>query len=164
MNILITSPDLNSVGGIPSVVNNILTLNKISIPSEKKRLNYFLLKVGRNSYNVNKLLWILNQFTLIYRFFYKVFKYKIHLIHINTAINTSAIIRDTLLCILSNILNKKSVLHIHGGKYFWDTNMNFILHLFVRIMLRLSDKVIVLSDKEELFIANEYKTNNIKIL
>ncbi len=156
MNILITSPDLNSVGGIPSVVNNILTLNKISIPPEKKRLNYFLLKVGRNSYNVNKLLWILNQFTLIYRFFYKVFKYKIHLIHINTAINTSAIIRDTLLCILSNILNKKSVLYIHGGKYFWDTNMNFILHLFVRIMLRLAGKVIVLSNKERTYLSAKY--------
>lgn len=157
MNILITSPDLNSVGGIPSVVNNILTLNTPPPPSGKvKRLNYFHLKVGRNSYNVNKLLWILNQFTLIYRFFYKVYKHKIHLIHINTAINTTAIIRDAVLCILSNLLNKKSVLYIHGGKYFWDTNINFILRLFVRIMLRLSGKVIVLSNKERTYLSDKY--------
>lgn len=172
MNILITSPDLNSIGGIPSVVNNILTLNKIFPPSfkegqgEVKELNYFHLKVGRDFYKINKLLWILNQFTLIYRFFYKAYKHKIHLIHINTAINTSAIIRDTLLSILSNLLNKKSVLYIHGGKYFWDTNMNFILHLFVRIMLRLSDKVIVLSDKERIYLSDKYNPahTGIKVL
>jgi glycosyltransferase involved in cell wall biosynthesis len=149
MKVLIVGPniyDVNKLGGIITYVN--FLLNNISCD-----YHYF----NRSGSNRSIFLSIGN--------FIKYFKLQkkicFDIIHINSALNTPAIIRDFMLLVLSR-KNKKIVIQIHGGKYMTNNPPTFI-NFFIKRLIN-KKNIILLSESEKKVILENYNPENIFIL
>lgn len=154
MRLLLVGPNIyekNKLGGIITVVNQIL--------SRINDIDYFA-----RSPQVNKIS-ILNFVNLILIFFRfnSITKKDYDTIHINTALENTALIRDLILCRIAKKNKKKIILHIHGGKYFSFPPTKRKKDI-IQSMLNCADKIIVLSKKEKSEIQDKYKIENVDIL
>lgn len=141
MRVLMTAPNLDDtkqVGGIITVVNTIISVAKVDIdvfvrspaPGEKGAFG--------------KMKWLSKIFT-----FYKLCRSgRYTLIHVHTAMNTSALVRDFTWVFLGKLSGVKILLHLHGGKYLFQkapTAISKVIHsMFVK-----SSAIVVLSEKEK---------------
>ncbi|HEY4788243.1 MAG TPA: glycosyltransferase family 4 protein [Bacteroidales bacterium] len=156
MNVLITAPSLDTssnVSGISSVVLNIINHSSADFM-------HFL--VGRKDNEKGGIAWIFKQFALIIKFPGAVKKADIA--HINTALNPLSIFRDFFFVLISKIMGKKVLLHLHGGKYLMNDCKNPITVLFINRMIKLSNYVLVLSPLEESRVKEKYHVNRLSYL
>lgn len=149
MKVFMTGPnisDKNKLGGIISFI--ILYLDFYSghvdyIPrSPSKRSIFFFLKV------INKL-----------KSAFKKTHYDV--IHIHSALNLNALIRDSIIVFLVPKRIKK-VIHIHGGEYLTN-NPNYFTKILIRKFLK-GNNVIVLSETEKIIIKKNYRPHKIFVL
>jgi glycosyltransferase involved in cell wall biosynthesis len=76
------------------------------------------------------------------------------IVHINTDMTPKSIIRDSYF--VTHCYRKRPIiLHVHGGKYL-DRRPNSLLSFLVRRMVRLSNRVILLSERERQIFTSVY--------
>ena len=146
---IITSPSLceeENVSGISSVVSGALSLFK-----DGREINFKHLRVAARDKDsnlkriFNSVESVINMWRLLPR---------TDIVHINTDMTPKSIIRDSYL-VTYCYRKRPIVLHIHGGKYL-DRIPNSLLRSLVRRMIRLSNRVILLSEKERRIFTSVY--------
>ena len=75
--------------------------------------------------------------------------------HSNTALNLKSIVRDLALLAVARLLGKKTVLHLHGGRYL-EKKAPPIVAIAIRCLFRTSDHIVVLSSTEKQLLATKY--------
>ena len=153
-NILITGPSMDNVSGIAEVVRNIKKFGT---------KNYIHFITGSKDGEKKNLHWLIKQFRL-YKDFYTALNYNdIDIIHLNTALNPLALLRDLPLAIISKIKNKKLLIHVHGGQFI-NYPPNIVFNKIIKLIFHYSDHIIVLSKIEKTKLADEYSTGSVTIL
>lgn len=148
MNILLVGPNINDhykLGGISTFVRFLLENLDFDI-------DYFARSSSKRSF------FKFLQKTYTFR---KVLQNKEYdLIHINTSLNSSSILRDFILLKING--NRKTIVHIHGGEYI---NKQAPLLLSGLIKYIINDRsVVVLSDLEMKLISKFYSPRHIFVL
>ncbi len=157
--VLIVGPNINDnsqIGGIITVVKTILSV--VSIPC-----TYFVRSPKRGSKNfIGIIKWI----TTIFSFFKICRDKSISLVHIHTAMNKSAILRDFIWVFISYSLKKKILLHLHGGTYLFKDPENKLMRVLVRKSFKKASKIIVLSaiEKSQIIELYQLKAETIEVL
>lgn len=161
MNILITAPSLNeseNVSGISSLVKGIITYKR------EVRINKFYhLRLGKTDSQTKKnLSWLFNQFTVIPSVFYRVIFNRIDLVHLNTGLEKSAVIRDYIVFIISKrILRRKILFHIHGGYFLMQPPpKESIYYKMIHGIIKNADLTVVLSELEKREVDRTYQTDS----
>ncbi len=153
MNILITAPsldELENVSGISSVVKAIIQHR----PASNRYVHF---RIGKPDNQKRGIRWIYDQFMLLPRFCYYVLKYRIQVVHLNTALTAKSIFRDLQIILFTKLIRKKIILHIHGGVFLMNPpKRNSVMHFLILRMLRNADLRIVLSEGEKEVIRNNY--------
>lgn len=158
--IIITSPSLNAlenVSGISSVVKNIISADKEN--------RFIHLKVGKTDRQKHGSAWALNQLKLLFRTFLLCATSNASLLHLNTPFNSRGIARDLIILLIAKIFRIKVVTHFHGGEYFSSPPKSRFFSALIRLMLRASDVVVVLSETEASILKSNYNADdNVTIL
>lgn len=158
LKILITAPSLDKtrhVSGISTVVRQII---------EHGNFSYMHFEAGRSGGERKSVFWITKQFALPLRFFIKIKREKIDVVHINTAFNPLSILRDFALAKAAKFARVPIVLHIHGGKFLAQEFESLKLKNIAEKMLRASDEIIVLSELEKKIIERRWQNLTVKVL
>lgn len=158
MKILITAPSLDeneNVSGISTVVRQII---------ERGRFDYTHFQAGRRDDKRSKIVWIFNQLVLVPRFLRAIRRRKIHLVHINTALNPLSIIRDYALIKSAKFVKRPVLLHVHGGRFLTREFENRIFERLAEKTLRQSNVVVVLSELEKQIIEKRWRNVYVKVL
>lgn len=155
MKVLLTGPniyDKNRLGGIITVANTILAL----FPE----MEYFA-RSGEKGKGILGALWEFK--SIISRFRQRVGKGDLDIIHINSAFERSALVRDILFVRIARSHNIPVVLHIHGGKYF-SFSPDPATRKMISYILQSAQQIIVLGKKEKEIIQQNYGQENVHIL
>lgn len=140
MKVLITSPSLDeheNVSGISTMISNII---------DNADCEFAHFRAGRRDGEEFDLRWLLTQIKLPFVFRRAIAKAKPNVIHINTAFEPRAMIRDLVLAKSSG--KTPVVLHLHGGRFLIDDYTSPGLAWTAEKLLRAARKVIVLSEAE----------------
>jgi len=148
-NILFIGPE-NDKGGMGSVLN----IYEKYLPGSKFISTY------PASIESSKLLYFLKSIVKILKLFS--FNSQIKIVHIHCA-SKGSFIRKSIICVISKLYNKKTIMHMHGGG-FKDYYYFGINKYFVRFILSISDKTICLSDEWNVFYKGIIQENKITVL
>ena len=149
--------DLTSKGGIASVIRNYYLEN---LKSDNK-IKIFLLKT--NYYKDKN---ILAEIMIFFKSFFNacILMRRMHIIHIHSSSGPS-FIRKSLFLILSKILNKKVIFHIHSSNFDdFFFNRNTLLNFYIHKILHLSDLVLTLCSDWEIKLRKTFSGINIKTI
>jgi glycosyltransferase involved in cell wall biosynthesis len=134
MNILLNAPDLGLPGGVSkycSVIRSHFNSNIEYFTIGKKNINDSVIR--------KTVLAVNNYFN-----FFKTLQ-AIDLVHINTSLGTTAVIRDGIFLLIAKLCGKKVVVFFHG----WDDNCELRIRRFFLLPFRLiyfrADAIIVLA-------------------
>jgi glycosyltransferase involved in cell wall biosynthesis len=151
MKVLITSPNLDDskqVGGIITVINTILSV----ITVEHK---VFVRSPSVDDKNLlGKLKWI----SRIFIFAKLCFTGSYDVVHVHTAMNRAALLRDIIWVFIGSFSRSKILLHLHGGKYLFEKPTSGLMNFLIDKILKKSDAIIVLSGLEREAILRLYHT------
>ena len=143
MKILLTAPGLDerhNVSGISTVVRQII---------ERGSYSYTHFTAGRPDGERQNAAWILKQFALPIKFYRRIKREKIGVVHLNTAFNPLSIVRDYALAKAAKAAKVQLLIHVHGGKFLAREFENQRLENLARRMLETADAVLVLSELEK---------------
>lgn len=157
MKILITAPSLDTsknVGGISSVVANILSTSK---------LDYIHFVVGKRDSQGRNFIWLLNQVILPFKFFMTLLFNKVDILHLNAPLDYLSIARDFVLLLTAKSLGTKIILHLHGGQFMGYPPRNWLLYTYLRFFFFCADQIIVLSGLEKKFLIQNYQLSPLNI-
>ena len=158
MNIAITSQNLNPkivVSGISTVVATIIKLS---------HNNLFFYEMGYRDGESKNFKWLLKQIKFIFHFPFFLLKNNIDLVHLNVPFDTMGIIREYMALLLSKLVGKKILLHIHGGKLLMIPAKGKLILFLIKRILNDSNVVLVLSQIEKDILNNNYNFNKAKVL
>jgi glycosyltransferase involved in cell wall biosynthesis len=157
--VIITGPSLDpdeNIGGISAVVSLIINSNK--------GYNYIHFELGKHD---NKRRSLSDFFRVVngwIRWFLLLVRRENIFIHFNISLETRSLLRDTPLILLARLLNRRIVIHLHGGMYMGSTELpGWIKRLIVSVLSGKEPKI-VLSEKEQDLIAKKFRAENIYIL
>ncbi|MEO6333779.1 MAG: glycosyltransferase family 4 protein [Pyrinomonadaceae bacterium] len=140
MKVLITSPSLDeheNVSGISTIIANILG---------HSGCEFVHFKAGRKDGEKFGAPWLASQLRLPFAFRQVIARSSPQIVHINTAFEPRAIIRDL---VLSRLAGKRPiVLHVHGGRFVMEDFPNPVLASLARTLLRSATRVIALGEDE----------------
>jgi glycosyltransferase involved in cell wall biosynthesis len=140
MKVLITSPSLNeqdNVSGISTMISNII---------EGPGPDYVHFTAGRKDNGKFDLDWLITQAKLPFEFRKAVADADPDVVHINTAFEPRAIVRDL---VLAKSAGKRPILlHVHGGRFVMQDYPNKVLALLADQLLRSAARVVTLSEVE----------------
>jgi glycosyltransferase involved in cell wall biosynthesis len=159
MKIIIVSPSLDpnlNVSGISSVSKFIISQN----PGHE----YIHFEVGKRDNEDRGFRWLLRLFRMYFDWIRLMISTKEGLIHFNLAISFLSILRDTQLILISRVLRKKIVVHIHGGEYLMDSAQPLLIKMGMRIMLGGRLTKIVLSEHERAALEEKFHKGDIYVL
>lgn len=160
MKVLITAPSLDeteNISGISSVVRQIT-----SGRGGETQFVHFV--AGRRDGAKTGVGWIFGQTFLIPRFLAELRRTRPDVIHINTALTTLSIIRDWALTNAGRSCGYPVLLHIHGGRFFTEGFRPAIFARLTRRMLERAGAVVVLSEREKMFVAELAQNLSISVL
>src|SRR5690554_1351940 len=149
--ILITSPSLDAkdnISGISSLISDILN-------NSKSNITHFL--IGRKDGEKKNVLWLaqisLNYIHFVWLSLFKDYK----IIHINSSMESPAIIRDLIFSIIAKkLFNNKVLLLVHGGYYLINQPTNKLLSFMIKALFKCADLVIVLSIQDKEMLTHSY--------
>ncbi len=155
-NVLITAPSLKNVSGISTIVTTIIGHNS-------NVFKYFHLRLGKTDKQDSRLIWLADQVFLLPRVIYTMLRHKIDIIHLNTGLEKSALLRDFLVFyVMKNVFRKKVLFHIHGGYFLMQPPPpKSMFYYFISKMVKESDMTVVLSDIEKEKIFNDYQVASV---
>ena len=140
MKVLITSPSLNeqeNVSGISTMISNII---------ESRGCEYIHFTAGRKDHGKFDLEWLMTQAKLPFEFRRTISRTDPDVVHINTAFEPRAIIRDLVLA--KSAGRRPILLHVHGGRFVMQDLPNKFLASLADNLLRSAACVVALSDIE----------------
>lgn len=159
MKIIIVSPSLDpkqNVSGISAITQFIIDKNK--------NVEYIHFNLGKKD---NEKRGILRFFSLIISMFNWIILLKKNpdaIIHYNFPLSTFSIIRDSIFISYVKILNRKIIIHIHGGIFLTATHTPYLLNIILKRIFSLNVPFIVLSKKEENIIKEKYRCKKVFVL
>ncbi len=144
-NIVVVGSSLDDKGGIVTVIKNI---NK-HIDDE-----FFIKKVDTYTTTKSSFKKLLNFFKGFIHLVYLIIFTKVDIVHIHMSYKGS-FYRKSLIIFLCKLFNKKIITHIHGSTFkdFYNAS-NKSLKKYIKLILNLSDRVIVLSKEWEKFFSS----------
>jgi glycosyltransferase involved in cell wall biosynthesis len=157
--IIITGPSLDpgrNIGGISSVVNLIISNNK--------EYNYKHFELGKHD---NKRRSFLDLFRVIngwIRWVFLLVRRKDIIIHFNISLEKRSLLRDTPLVLIARLLNRRMVIHLHGGMYMGSAELPLWVKRLTVSVLSGKEPKIVLSANEQDHITKKFGAENIFIL
>ncbi len=158
--VLLTSPSINAkqnIGGISS-------LTKLLIENNHE-IEYIHFVRGKKDTQKRSFMWLLKQPRILLNFLsILMYNKNIRIVHINFPLEKFAIIRDTVLVLISSIFLKKVIVHFHGGNYNMNKNIPQLLKLLAKTSILLADKIIALGHSEVNFFIEYYKVRPEKII
>ena len=157
MEVLITGPSLDpseNVSGIAAVVNDIIGNNPVH--------TYIHFQLGRIDKDKSK--GIFRNLKAWFNWFLILSKKKEILIHFNFALDKRSIIRDTPLILLSRIMHRKILIHLHGGEYLQKEKVPFLMKSLLRLVLARNEIKIVLSELEKNLLETTYAAQKVVVL
>jgi glycosyltransferase involved in cell wall biosynthesis len=157
--IIITSPSL-------SIVNNVSGMSILTglLIDKNELVNYSHFIVGKKDSQHKNMKWLLSQFILIFNFIKKLHNEKeVQIIHINIPLSKLSIFINLLLIIISKIGKLKIIVSVHGGALSLNVNVSLIQKYTIQKCLTLANKIIVLGEKESVFVSKFYNIDVKKI-
>lgn len=153
-NILITAPWLDenkTVSGVSTVVRTIIENND-------SQHVYHHFRMGKSDGQKKNLIWFIDQFLVFPKLLLVLMSRNVSILHLNTAFEKNALIRDYFAFIIAKKILRKSVfLHIHGGYHLMQSlPRNTFLYNVTKKMLHGSDLRLVLSSIEDNRINEDY--------
>ncbi len=158
MKVLITAPSLDenvNVSGISTLVRQII---------QHGTAEFYHFQAGRRDDEKINLRWLAQQIFLAPRFFWKLRREKIDLVHINTALVPLSIVRDAALVFAARMANRPVLLHPNGGRFLMEDFESRPLGWLTEKMFRRANKVLVLSEHEKTNLTNRWQDLDIRIL
>lgn len=158
MTIIITSPSLNTsrnVSGISSMTQLIISLNS------SYRYRHFT--IGKSDCDFRGLMWFFNTVASYFKWISVLFIDHLIIIHFNIAFDMRGLIRDLPLILISRLLRRRMVIHIHGGEFLTCRRMPDGLKAFVSFSLG-KGPIIVLSEIERAALSKVINNKNIIVL
>ncbi len=158
MRILITAPSLDenkNVSGISTLVREII---------KHGNAEFYHFQAGRQDDDKIDIGWILRQILLTPRFLWTIYREKIDLVHINTALVPLSIVRDATLTFTARLANRPVLLHPNGGRFLMEDFTSRPLAWITEKMFRSAGKVLVLSEHEKTSITNRWQNLDVRIL
>ena len=140
MKVLITAPSLDhqdNVSGISTMIATII---------EDAGCQFTHFTAGRRDGGKFDLDWFTTQAKLPFEFRRAIRQANPHVVHINTAFEPRAMIRDLVLA--KSAGKRPVVLHVHGGRFMTEEFTNPTLRWLAEQLLRSANRVIVLSETE----------------
>jgi len=140
MKVLITSPSLNeneNVSGISTMISSV-------IANSDCKFSHFT--AGRKDNEKSGLKWLVSQAKLPFAFRRAIADAKPDVIHINTALEPRAIVRDAFLARLAR--KYPLVVHVHGGRFALDQAPPSWVNAAASNLFKSAARVVVLSDEE----------------
>lgn len=140
MKVLITAPSLDkteNVSGISTMIASIIA---------NAGCEFVHFTAGRKDGGKFDINWILAQLRLPFAFRAAMSASRADVVHINTAFEPRAIIRDLVLAMSCG--KRPVVLHIHGGRFVMQDFPNSALRAMATRLIRSASRVVVLSDIE----------------
>lgn len=155
MNVLIIGPDKCAKGGIATVINNFYTGF-----SDKLIKTHYLFS-WKESGNINNII------TFIYcivKLPYLLIKYNIKVVHIHVA-QGGSFYRKSIFSIISKMMGKKVIFHIHASQFdkFYEKNCSIVKKI-IKILLNISDLIVVLSEEWKMIIETISERNDILVV
>ena len=86
------------------------------------------------------------------------------LVHFNFALDKRSIIRDSPLILFAKLLNKRMVIHLHGGEYLESENIPAWIKKLLKLILSGKAPKIVLSPIEKEIVKMKFNCLNIEVL
>jgi glycosyltransferase involved in cell wall biosynthesis len=158
-NILITAPSLDTkynVSGISSLVNFIINNNS--------GLTYTHFELGRKDNEKRGVIWFLRIIKTTVKWVVVVTGKKITLVHFNFALSKPSIIRDAPLVLYAKLIQKKIIIHLHGGDYLTDKKPPAWIKIILKMVFSVNTPVIVLSPVEQQAVTADYGLKNVTVL
>lgn len=159
MKVVITSPSLDvnyNVSGISSVVRLIVNTNP--------GLHYVHFEIGRRDNEKGRFPMIKRVLGMYVNWLHLLVQQKDILVHFNTALCRLSAVRDFPMILITRILRRRIVVHLHGGDFLTDKNPPFWMRNLIRLSLSGNIKVIVLSAVEEAVVTKIYRCKKIFVL
>lgn len=156
MKVLITAPSLDeqeNVSGVSTMIASII---------ENAPFEFTHFAAGRKDTGKFGLGWLMTQIKLPFAFRSAISRSKPDVVHINTAFEPRAIIRDLVLTRSAG--SRPVVLHVHGGRFVMQEFSSGFLALLAEKLLRSASRVIVLSEPEAANLLRRSPGLNISIL
>lgn len=131
--VLFVGPDLNEVGGVSFYCSAILA----GYPGE---IEYFSFPINMRN---KPLLFV----SVLMTFGRTLLKNSNMIVHLNTSLNTNAIIRDSLFLLISILLKNKVVVFIHGWEESFARSLFGFRRFFFKLFFDRADVLIVLAEQ-----------------
>ncbi|MEP6923736.1 MAG: glycosyltransferase family 4 protein [Pyrinomonadaceae bacterium] len=158
MKILITAPSLDegeNVSGISTLVHEII---------KHGRCEFVHFSAGRKDSEKANIGWILRQIILPPHFFWKIFREKIDVVHINTTFVPLSIVRDAVLTATARLAGRTVLLHPHGGRFLIEEFESRLLAWIAEKMARMANRVLVLSELEKESLTRRWQNLDVSVL
>jgi len=157
--VIITSPNLDpnyNVSGVSAVTGFIIRNN----PDYK----YQHFELGKIDGQKRGLTWFLKNIKVWCLWFWLMVWSRKVLIHFNIALNMRSVIRDIPLVLVAQFLNKKIIIHLHGGEYLEKTQTPKWAAFLIRTSLSGKKPKIVLSHLEKELVINRFHARNVHVV
>lgn len=158
MKVLITAPSLDenlNVSGISTLVRQII---------KHGDAEFAHFEAGRRDDEKIGAGWLVQQIFLVPRFWLKIRREKVDLVHINTALVPLSIVRDAALTFAARLAGRPVLLHPNGGRYLMEDFDNRPLAWLTEKMARTASVVLVLSEHERKVLTNRWANLDVRIL
>jgi glycosyltransferase involved in cell wall biosynthesis len=155
---IITSPSLElnyNVSGI-SAVTSFIIANNLSY-------EYIHFELGKKDDQKRGAIWFFDIIKSFLSWCRIMFLNKNIVVHVNFALETRAIVRDTPFILVSRMFHRKTIIHLHGGKYLLQDAPKW-LNWLITLVLNSDEPKIVLSSYEKEIIMKRFKNSNIFVL
>jgi glycosyltransferase involved in cell wall biosynthesis len=149
--ILITSPSLaatKNIGGISSLTRLLIAKNN--------NVNYTHFVVGKSDIQKRNAKWLFSQINLVLKYIRAIRHSDIEITHINCPMSYLSIFVNFILILISKFYKKKILVHLRGGALSQNTNIYFFQKTIIRLSLIAANKVLVLGERECLFVSDFY--------
>ena len=156
MKVLITSPSLDeneNVSGISTMISSII---------EHGDCDFVHFTAGRKDGDKFDLNWFTSQVKLPFEFRRAISRSKPDVIHINTAFEPRAIIRDLILAKAAG--RRPIVLHIHGGRFVMQDFPNGVLSKLAQKLIATASRVVALSQSESERLGRMSSNSTVEVL
>jgi glycosyltransferase involved in cell wall biosynthesis len=155
--ILISAPSMNverNVSGVSSVVKHI----RRALSNDVK---FHHLEIGSEQHGGN-LTRFFGSLAKMARSVIVVLTSRYDILHSNTAMNAKSIVRDLVMIVIARSRGKAVLLHIHGGTYVHEQPPK-ILSWALKLLIVLSNYIVVLSRLEQAYFAEKFPESASKI-
>lgn len=148
--ILLCAPGENVGGGINAVVYGY----EKGFKKYTDLIDYRKICYGKRVPRLGKLKRILSEIYQLILFIVEIVRYQPAIIHVQSSFDKKTIVRDSIHLWVSLILNRKFILHAHGGEWHLIPSWNTIWRWYTQKFLKHCHHVIVTSQDEKNIIKN----------